>query len=365
MAFTARTRLVNPRLGTYFGIFAAAFVSLVLMALMFEQLGTADLAVRLLMFAGPIVLFAAIGLLSAGARGGRLFRLRPQGAGLLQRPGARHQRAWRRGLPGADRCLLQHRLRCLVPRASGLCAGFVFMGVLLAPFLRKFGAYTIPTYLGRRFESQMLRVVAAAVLAVPLLLLLAAEARFAAYASAWLTGQSERLMAVVVVACVTATVIAGGMRSLTWSSSAKAIAALLALAVPATIVALMMSNLPLPQMTHGNVLRILTRTESARGLPIFVAPPLALDLPGEGLEPLAKRFIQAFGSVGSLAFTLMTLIAAAGIASSPSLLSRPGIDAGRLRGAQVARLGGAGVRRRAADAARPWPSSCARCCSTR
>src|SRR6185503_15867321 len=43
MAFTLRTRLVNPRLGTYFGIFTAAYASLVLMALMFEQLGTADL----------------------------------------------------------------------------------------------------------------------------------------------------------------------------------------------------------------------------------------------------------------------------------------------------------------------------------
>src|SRR6185295_10535393 len=65
MAFTARTRLVNPRLGTYFGIFAAAFASLVLMAMMFEQLGTADMAVRLLMFAGPVCLFVAIGLLAA------------------------------------------------------------------------------------------------------------------------------------------------------------------------------------------------------------------------------------------------------------------------------------------------------------
>ena len=34
MAFTSRTRLVNPRLGTYFGIFAAGFVAIVLMAMM-------------------------------------------------------------------------------------------------------------------------------------------------------------------------------------------------------------------------------------------------------------------------------------------------------------------------------------------
>ena len=327
MAFTARTRLVNPRLGTYFGIFAAAFVSLVLMALMFEQLGTSDLAVRILMFAGPIVLFAVIGLLSAAREAGDYFvcgRRVPAffnglvlgisalgGAGFLALTGAFFS-------VGFDALCL----------SLGFCAGFVFMGALLAPFLRKFGAYTIPTYLGRRFESQTLRVVAAAVLAVPLLLLLAAEARFAAYASAWLTGQSERLMAVVVVSCVAATVIAGGMRSLTWSSSAQAIAALFALAVPATVVAIMMSNLPLPQMTHGNILRVLSRTEDTRGLPIFLAPMLALEFPGEGLEPLAKRFIQSFGSVGSLAFALMTLMTAAGIAASPSLLARPGSTPG-------------------------------------
>jgi cation/acetate symporter len=90
----------------------------------------------------------------------------------------------------------------------------------------------------------------------------------------------------------------------------------------------MFSSLPLPQMTHGNTLRIVTRTEIARGLPIYLAPMLAIDFPGEGLEPLAKRFIQAFGNVGPVAFTFMTLVAAAGIASSPSLLCRPGLTPG-------------------------------------
>ena len=65
MAFTSPTRLVNPRLGTYFGIFTAAFAGLVLAVMMFEQLGAADGMVRLAMFAGPVALYAAIGL---GAR---------------------------------------------------------------------------------------------------------------------------------------------------------------------------------------------------------------------------------------------------------------------------------------------------------
>ena len=212
--------------------------------------------------------------------------------------------------------------------AIGWYAGLVFMGVLFAPFVRKYGAYTLPTFLGRRFESRTVRIVAAATLAVPILLLLVAEARFAAYAAAWLLGQSERLMVAVVVTCATAIVIAGGMRSLTWSSVAKAIAALLALAVPVSIVALMVSNLPLPQMTHGNVLRLLTRAEINQGVPIVLAPPLAFDLPREGVEQLVKRFIQSFGSIGSLSFILMSFVAAAGIAASPALLSRSGTTPG-------------------------------------
>ena len=48
----------------------------------------------------------------------------------------------------------------------GGLAGFVVMAVLLAPFFRKFGAFTVPSYLGKRFDSRILRVVAGAILSV-------------------------------------------------------------------------------------------------------------------------------------------------------------------------------------------------------
>jgi cation/acetate symporter len=328
MAITARTRLVNPRLGTYFGIFFASIAALVLMALMLEQLGLSDGVIRLVMFAGPIACYIGIGVMASTRETDDYFvsgRRVPAffngltlsisalgGAGFLALTGTYFS-------IGFDALCL----------GLGIVAGLLFMGILLAPFLRKFGAYTLPSYLGRRFASPMLRVTAAAVMAVPLLLLLAAEARFAAYASAWLTGMPESLMALVVLACTAAMVAGGGARSLTWSSAAKAIVAIFALAVCATIIAVMMSNLPLPQMTHGNVLRMLSRTEDQRGVPTFIAPLLGLEFPGDGREPLAKRFLQSFGSVGTLAFVLMSLMAGAGIAASPSLLARinpaPGI----------------------------------------
>jgi cation/acetate symporter len=327
MAVTSGVRLVNPRLGTYFGIFSAAFASLVLMALMLEQLGASDMAVRLVMFAGPVALYGAIGVLTPASDPNDYFacgRRVPAffnglvlaitalgGAGLI-------------GLTGAFFTVGFDAL-CL---SLGISTGLVFMGVLVAPFLRKSGDYTVPSYFGRRFQSRPLRLVTAAVLAVPLLLLLTAEAQFAAYAAAWLTEQTQPVMVMAVVVCACAMALIGGMRSHTWSASAKAIAALAALAVPATIVALMVSNLPIPQMTHGNVLRVITRMEAARNLPFIAATPLTFDIPLQGLEPLAKRFIQTFGSVGSVAFVLMALVATAGTAASPALLNRPGSTPG-------------------------------------
>jgi cation/acetate symporter len=259
MAFTSRTRLVNPRLGTYFGIFAAAFAAIVLMALMFEQLGVTDPMVRMIVFGCPIALYAALGLLSARARRKTIFacgRRVPAffnglALGIAALGGA--------GFLALTGCffLIGFDALCL---SIGWYAGLVFATLLFVPFLRKVGAYTVPTFLGRRFDSRTVRVVAAAVLSVPILLLLAAEARFAATLRPGCSGSPERLTAVLVVSCVAAIVIAGGMRSLTWSSAAQGIAALLALAVSATIVAVMVSNLPLPQMTHGNILRTLTRS---------------------------------------------------------------------------------------------------------
>jgi cation/acetate symporter len=327
MAFASRTRLINPRLGTYFGIFTAAITALVIMAMMFEQLGASDAIVRFSMFAGPIGLYGVIGLGSRTREPADYFacgrRVPAFFNGLVLAVSA---------LGGAGFLALTGSLlivgfdaMCL---SIGWCAGFVFMGVLFAPFVRKFGAYTIPTFLGRRFESPAVRVAAAGILGVPLLLLIAAEARFAGYAAAWMMGQSERLMAAVVIVSAAGIVLLGGMRALTWSSAAKAIVAILSLAVSASIIAILVSNLPLPQMTHGNVVRVLTRMEVAQGVPVVLAPPLAFDLPGAGLEPLVKRFMQSFGSIGSLSFVLMSFVAAAGIAASPGLLSRVGTTPG-------------------------------------
>jgi cation/acetate symporter len=175
MAFTSSTRLVNPRLGTYFGIFAAGFTALVFMALMFEQLGTGDLVVRLVMFAGPLALYAGIALSSSARERHDYFasgrRVPAFFNGLVLGIAA---------LGGAGYLALTGSLFLIgfdaLSLSIGWYAGLVFMAVLFAPFVRKFGAYTLPTFLGRRFDSRSVRICAAVLLSAPILLLLLSAA---------------------------------------------------------------------------------------------------------------------------------------------------------------------------------------------
>jgi cation/acetate symporter len=332
MALT-RTRSVHPRLGIYFGIYVSAFVTLSLLTLIFEGLGTSVTYLKSLMLLGPILLYAAIGIAShtsdtfdyfaSGRRvpafymGLGLATTALGGTGLL-------------GLTGAF-FLIGFDALCLV---IGGLAGFVFMAVLLAPFFRKFGAFTVPSYLGRRFDSRGLRVVSALLLAVPAVLILAAELKTGAYAVQYLsTATSNALTATLLALVLVVTLIPGGMRSLSWSSSAQSLASLVALVVPVSVAGVMLTNFPVGQLSHGPVVRQLGRLEGAAGLPIVLPPPLAFDFPHQGLQPIAKRFADSMGAVGSLSFTLMTLTTLCGIAAAPWLLSRvaatPGVYVAR------------------------------------
>ena len=97
---------------------------------------------------------------------------------------------------------------------------------------------------------------------------------------------------------------------------------LVALIVPVTIVAVMVTNFPLPQLTNGPLLRALMHSEAAQGLPVVDASSLTFALPADGIAHIAKRFTAPFGAIGPMAFVVAMLTVLAGIASSPWLLPR-------------------------------------------
>jgi len=323
MPLTSRTHLVNPRLGIYFGIFTSAYAALVLVLLIFEQLGASDTLIRSVMLAGPLALYIAIGLLAACSEPLDFFasgrRVPPFFNGLVLAIGA----VGATGLVAGTGLLFINGFDgwFLVISFTG---GFVVMAILIAPYLRKFGAFTVPSFLGRRCDSRTVRVAVAAITVVPMLLVIAAEVRMGTFVGSWLTRQSEQLMAVILAVTVLGAIGLGGMRSLSWSNSAESIAVLLALIVPVAMVATAVTNLPFAQLSHGPILRTLVRLEQQQGMPIPLLSPLAFDIAGSGLEVIAQRMTKPFGSVGPLSFILASLTLMAGVAAAPWLLPRTG-----------------------------------------
>ena len=327
MSAAPRSRLVNPLLGTYFGIFASVLAAVVLLLMLLEQLGVEDATLRTSMIGGFIALYCVIGIAAFTRLPAEYFasgRRVPAFFGGLNLALAALGGTGLAALSGAL-FLIGFDALCI---GVGIVGGFVCMTVLLMPYLRKFGAYSIPAYLGQRYESPILRIVSAALLSVPTLLLLMAELKMAAATAAWLTQVSEGLVMAMLVGTLALIVTPGGMRSLTWSGAAAAIAAIAALIVPVVIVAVLTTNLPLPQLSYGPVLRALIRTETLQEMPAPIATGLTFELPRDGLAAIARRFATPFSSIGPTAFVLAGFAVMLGIAGSPTLLSRAGTTPG-------------------------------------
>lgn len=332
MSLTPSRHLVNPLLGVYFGIFASLLVGIVLMALMLEQLGLEDHVLRALIAGGLALLVAGLAiatrsnamfeLLFAGRRVPAVFTGLTLSVTLL---GGTTLAA----LPGLFYVIGFDALFLTV----GMTTGLVVFAILIAPYIRKFGAYSVPAYLGLRFASPMLRVVAAAIASVPLLLLIVAELKVALMAGGWLTELPPLALAVAVSLLLMLVLASGGLRSLSWTSAAQGIVMLLAVLIPVMIVAILMSHLPVPQLSHGRITRALLRAEVVQHIPEVFADTFAFDLPGTGFEAAARRFATPFASIGQGAFILSMLAVMAGVAGQPALISRiaatPGVYATR------------------------------------
>ncbi|MFN3743412.1 MAG: sodium:solute symporter family transporter [Hyphomicrobiaceae bacterium] len=332
MSLTPSRHLVNPLLGVYFGIFSSLLVGIVLMALMLEQLGLEDWLLRALIAGGLVALLAGLAvatrtnamfeLLFAGRRVPAVFTGLTLSVTLL---GGTTLAA----LPGLFYLIGFDALFLTV----GMTTGLVVFAILIAPYIRKFGAYSVPAYLGLRFASPLLRVVAAAIASVPLLLLIVAELKVALMAGSWLTGASPLALGIALSLLLALVLVSGGLRSLSWTSAAQAIVMLLAVLVPVVIVAILMQHLPVPQLSHGRVTRTLLRAEILQNIPNAFADTFAFDLPGAGFEAATRRFATPYSNIGLGAFLLSVLAVMAGVAGQPTLISRitatPGVYATR------------------------------------
>jgi cation/acetate symporter len=115
------------------------------------------------------------------------------------------------------------------------------------------------------------------------------------------------------------------MRSLTWTGSAQFITGAIGLAVPLIVVCVLLTNLPAPQFTYGEMLGSLQSAETTAGMAPIAPGDLTPAWPEIAPMPATKPFLQAFGAIPESGFVVLFLCFALGTAALPSLLQRSGV----------------------------------------
>jgi cation/acetate symporter len=324
MSAPSRLRTSNPHLGAYYGIVASAFVSLVVVLAMFEQLGWGRTVLAQTMMIVPLALYLVIAIgartllvedfFASGRRvppvynGLVLAMIAVGGVGFLAYTGTVF-------FLGFDALAI----------GLGWTFGMLVAGVLFTPYLRKAGSYTLPTFLGHRFRSRSLRMAANVAQLPPTALLLAAEIKIAALVASLFLPVSFSLAVLLVAVLIAAFAILGGMRSLTWTGCAEFLVGAVGLAIVVTTVSILLTNVPAPQLTYAETFLALHNAEITAGVTPVAPGALASTLPGAAPLASVKPFLQSFGILGPLDFMTLFLCLALGTAALPSLLVRSGV----------------------------------------
>ncbi len=330
MTLNFSTPIINPRLGSSFAIFASAYVCLVLMLVVLEQLGLSTLAIDQLIVTMPAFFYVVIGFMTRTINIDDYFlagQRVPPFYNALALCGTVFGGSIILGSIGS--IFFDGIDAIAIP--IGCFAGIVLMGVLFVPHLRKAGAATLPGFLYLRFGRNRLRAFASLLAIAPLCMILMAEVALGGKLVGLFLPLPQTLgialapssfFILLVVATIFLTVVLGGMRSATWTQCAQFIV-FLGILAPLVSVSLMRTNLPLPQLTYGSQLEELKSLESARGIVTNSRPqPLSAAMPKPGPQPVSRPSEKALSAFSPLDFALLIFCLATGIAAHPALLPR-------------------------------------------
>jgi cation/acetate symporter len=133
----------------------------------------------------------------------------------------------------------------------GWTGGYVLLAMLLAPYLRKFGKFTVPQFIGDRFYSKSASTVAVVCLLVASLTYIIGQMTGVGVAFSRFLGVSADVGIYIGMGIVFAYAVFGGMKGITYTQVAQYIVLILAYTVPAVFISLQLTGIPLPQLGLG------------------------------------------------------------------------------------------------------------------
>ena len=133
----------------------------------------------------------------------------------------------------------------------GWTGGYVLLALLLAPYLRKFGKFTVPEFIGDRYASQAARVVAVVCLILISFTYVAGQMRGVGVVFSRFLEVDIDLGVVIGMGIVFFYATLGGMKGITWTQVAQYCVLIVAFLIPAVAISSDVTGNPIPQLGFG------------------------------------------------------------------------------------------------------------------
>ena len=134
----------------------------------------------------------------------------------------------------------------------GWTGGYVLLALLLAPYLRKFGQYTVPDFIGTRYYSDAARLVAVLCLIFISFTYIAGQMRGVGIVFSRFLEVDIELGVIIGMGIVFFYAVLGGMKGITYTQVAQYCVLIFAYLVPAIFISILITNNPIPQLGFGD-----------------------------------------------------------------------------------------------------------------
>jgi cation/acetate symporter len=309
MATQAGGDSFTSNLGRIYLTYTGGFAAFVIFIAVLEQIGVPDQILGYLFVFFTIAVYAMIGVLSrtmqvseyyvAGRRVPAFYNGMATGADWMSA-------ASFIGMAGTLYALGYDGLAYIL----GWTGGYVLVAVLVAPYLRKFGAYTVPDFLYARYGGKLASFCGIVVLMSCSFTYVVAQIVGTGLIASRFIGMDFEVAVYVGLIGILVCSLLGGMRAVTWTQVAQYIVLIVAYLIPVVILSAQKYGVPLPQIMYGNVLQEITAREQE-----MVAQGLVA---AEALKP----YTQPFANLDPLNYFGLILCLMVGTASLPHVLMR-------------------------------------------
>ncbi|MFT4724772.1 MAG: cation/acetate symporter, partial [Colwellia sp.] len=185
----------------------------------------------------------------------------------------------------------------------GWTGGYVLLAMLLAPYLRKHGKFTVPEFIFDRYYSKTARVVAVVCLIIASLTYIIGQMKGVGVAFSRFLEVDYDLGLYIGMFVVWVYAVLGGMKGITYTQIAQYIVLIFAYTIPAVFISLQLTGNPIPQLGLGSTL--------ADGSGVYLLDKLDLVVTELGFKEYTTDNMG--GSVNMFAYTLSLMIGTAGL----------------------------------------------------